>query len=104
MVIMISVYQFFLSNPSKSNLLNDQPGFKSYFLKGLYILAALAISGGLIFGALKMMGVFEQDATKPESWGHVLFNLIILSAIIHNLPFIIYNYSLVLSLAIRSSL
>ena len=82
MVIMISVYQFFLSNPSKSNLLNDQPGFKSYFLKGLYILAALAISGGLIFGALKMMGVFEQDATKPESWGHVLFNLIIFCAML----------------------
>jgi hypothetical protein len=50
--------------------------------KGLYVLAALAISGGLIFGALKLMGVFNQDASDPESWGHVLFNLILFCAML----------------------
>ncbi len=76
--ILITVYQRYLSNTSESSRVKDLPPFISFLVKGGYILAALAISGGLIFGALKMMGVFEQDASKSDSWGHLLFNLILL--------------------------
>ena len=77
LMILITIYQYYLANPSKANFLKNEPGFVAFFFKGLYILCALAISGGLIFGALKLMGVFEQDASKPESWGHIIFNLIL---------------------------
>ncbi len=82
LTIMITVYQYYMSNPSKANVFNNEQGFLSYFMKGMYILAALGISGGLIYGALKIMGVFEQDASKPESWGHIIFNLLLFSAML----------------------
>lgn len=77
MVIMITIYQYLLANPSKGYLLNDTPTPLAFIMKGIYVLAALGISFGLIYGALKMMGVFNQDATKPETWGSVIFNLIL---------------------------
>ena len=82
LMTLITVYQYYLANPSKGNLFKNEEGFLSYLTKGLYVLAALAISGGLIFGALKLMGVFNQDASDPESWGHVLFNLILFCAML----------------------
>lgn len=77
MVIMITLYQYFLANPSQANALSNSPGPLAFITKGLYILAALGISFGLIYGALKMMGIFNQDASKPETWGHLLFNIIL---------------------------
>jgi len=78
MVIMITIYQYFLANPSKGYLLNDTPSPLAFIMKGLYVLAALGISFGLIYGALKMMGVFNQDASQSDSWGHIIFNLLVL--------------------------
>ena len=75
--ILITIYQYFLANPSKINALKDTPGFLSFFLKGTYVLVGLFISGLLIFGALKLMGVFDQDGTKPESWAHIVLNLVL---------------------------
>ena len=75
--ILIFVYQRFLTNTGEANQFKDIPSGLSFILKGIYILVALAISSGLIFAALKIMGVFEQDASKPESWGNVIFNLIL---------------------------
>ena len=77
MVIMITIYQYYLANPSKANLLEQVSSPLGLFIKGCYILASLALSFGLIFGALKLMGVFEQDASKPNSWGHLIFNFIL---------------------------
>ena len=82
LMILITVYQYYMANPSKGNLFKDEQGFLSYLTKGLYVLAGLGISGGLIFGALKMMGVFNQNASDPESWGHILFNLILFCAML----------------------
>lgn len=82
MVIMITIYQYFLSNPSKGYLLKDSPRPLEFIMKGLYVLAALGISFGLIYGALKMMGVFNQDASKADSWGHIIFNLLVLCAML----------------------
>jgi len=87
MVIMITIYQFLLANPSKVNLLSDTPGPFVFVIKALYILASLGISFGLIYGTLKMMGVFNQDASNSDSWGHIIFNLILFSAMLG----IIYN-------------
>lgn len=77
MVIMITLYQSFLANPTQASFFNDLPGPLAFAMKSVYILAALGISYGLIYATLKMMGVFEQDASKPESWGHLIFNLIL---------------------------
>jgi hypothetical protein len=82
MVIMITIYQYYLSNPSKANLLESDSSPLVLFLKGFYILASLALSFGLIFGALQLMGVFDQDASKPNSWGHLIFNFILFCAML----------------------
>jgi hypothetical protein len=82
MVIMITIYQYYLANPSKANTLGDSPGILAFLMKSLYVLGALGISFGLIYGALKIMGVFEQDASKPESWGHIIFNLLLFSVML----------------------
>jgi len=82
MVIMITIYQYYFANPSKANMFKDSPGFMSYFLKGSYVIGALGLSAGLIYGALKLMGVFNQDASQPGSWGHIIFNLILFCAML----------------------
>jgi hypothetical protein len=63
-------------------MFSNEQGFMGYLLKGLYILAALGISGGLIYGALKMMGIFDQNASNPESWGHIIFNVLVFCAML----------------------
>jgi uncharacterized membrane protein len=75
--ILIFVYQRFLAKTGEAYDFKDVPSEIEIMLKGIYILVALVISGGLIYGALKIMGIFEQDASKPESWGHIIFNLIL---------------------------
>jgi hypothetical protein len=77
--ILITIYQKFLANPfsNSSSKIDQIPSGLAFLGKGLYILIALGTSAGLIFGALKLMGVFEQDASRPESWGHIIFNLLL---------------------------
>lgn len=84
LTIMITIYQYYMSNPSKANMFNDNdnPGFMTLMSKGLYILAALGISFGLIYGALNLMGIFNQDANKPQSWSHIIFNLVLFSGML----------------------
>ena len=74
-MIMITIYQYYIDNPSKQQ--SDTPTFMSFILKGIYVLGSLGLSGVLIYGALKIMGVFDQDASKPESLGHIIFNLLL---------------------------
>jgi hypothetical protein len=80
--VFIIVYQKFLANTAESGSINEIPSGLQFMLKGAYILVALFISGSLIFGLLSMMGVFEQDASKSDSWGHIIFNLLIFSAML----------------------
>lgn len=82
LTIMITIYQYYMSNPTKANMFTNNPGFLGLAGKGLYILAAIGISMGLIYGSLKLMGIFDQDAAKPSSWGHIIFNLILFSAML----------------------
>jgi hypothetical protein len=80
--IMITIYQYYMSNPSKANMFADNPGFMTLMIKGIYILSSIGISFGLIYGALKLMGIFNQDAGTPEGWGHIILNLILFSAML----------------------
>jgi hypothetical protein len=75
--LMITIYQYFLANDSKIGLLKDSPGFISFLFKGGYILASLGISGLLIYWLLKSIGIFNQDASKPETWIHTIFNVLL---------------------------
>jgi hypothetical protein len=72
-LIMIMIYQIYLSNPSTST--DSIPSFLTLFGKGMYILASIVISIGLVYGLMKFMGIFNQDASKPETWGYIFFNL-----------------------------
>jgi hypothetical protein len=81
LVLMITTYQYFVTNPLNGNEL-DTPGVLMFIGKALYILTSLGISFGLIYGALKIMGLFEQDASKLENWGHTIFNLILFCAML----------------------
>jgi hypothetical protein len=80
--LMITFYQYYLADPAKEQQIEDNIQLPGMFIKGLYIIGALGISIGLIYGALKMMGVFDEDAAKPESWGHIIFNLLIFCALL----------------------
>jgi len=79
LTIMITIYQYYMANPSKANMFANTPGFFTLLIKGLYILAALGISFGLIYGLLNLMGIFNQD---EETWGHLIFNLLLFSAML----------------------
>jgi hypothetical protein len=75
--ILIIVYQRFLANTGEAYQFKDVPSGIQVMLKGIYILVAVAVSGGLIYGLLKMMGIFNQDASNSETWGHMIFNVIL---------------------------
>ena len=75
-MMMIIIYQYYLSNPSKANLFQNSPGFFAYFSKSLYVIGALGLSGALIYWALQFMGVFNQNAADANSWGKIFFNLL----------------------------
>jgi hypothetical protein len=78
----IIVYQKYLANTAEIGRMNEVPTGLQFMIKGVYILVALFVSGLLLFGALSMMGVFEQDASKPQSWGHIIFHLLMFSAML----------------------
>ena len=73
---MILIYQFYITNPSKLQLFADAPIFFTFF-KGIYIVIALVLSGLLIYGSLNIMGIFNQNAVKPDTIGHTIFNLVL---------------------------
>jgi len=76
-MIMITIYQYYLANPSKANLLQNEPGVLSLIIRAFYILGSIGLSSLLIFYSLKFMGIFDQDASKPSSWGHIILNLLL---------------------------
>jgi hypothetical protein len=75
---MITLYQHYIADPSKANMFNNAPSFLSYLVKGTYILGSILISGFLLYQLSEKLGLFEQDASKPESWGRLIFNIALL--------------------------
>ena len=82
MFSMIYIYQYFLDNPSKSNMFSSAPTFFSFLLKGSYIIGALTLSGLMIYGVLKVMGLFDGSGSNYNSWTHYLINFILLGTLI----------------------
>ena len=75
--MMCIVYQYTLMHGSQADALSGVPTFLSLFIKGLYVIGSLVISGLLIYEALNLMGFFNQNANTPETWGHFIINLLI---------------------------
>ena len=78
LVIMIYFYQIVLSDPTKF----PKTDILTIFVKALYILFALGASFGLIYAALHLMGIFDQDFSDPKSWSNTIFNFILLCAML----------------------
>jgi hypothetical protein len=81
-VIMITIYQYFLANASQIDALKNMPGPFAFIIKALYVLSALGISYGLIYGLLVLLGVFNQDSTNTNNWGHWILNIFLFSAML----------------------
>ncbi len=79
---MISIYQYFLANPANSNLLDNAPGFVTFLLRGSYIIIALTLSGLMIYGLLKLMGVLDQDGSNYNSIKHYLVDFVLFATMI----------------------
>lgn len=92
-MIMISIYQYYISNPNKGSMFYNKSTFLSYFLKGIIALFSIALLGVLIYFALKLMGVFEQDASKTQNVIHIVFNLLLLCIVLGILYKLATTYS-----------
>jgi len=81
MVVMIYLFQYFFTNPSKSSTFSEAPTFMT-FMKSFYILAALCISGLLLYSLLSILGTFNQDSTNKSALGHTILNYIMLAGML----------------------
>lgn len=82
MFSMISIYQYFLANPAKSNLLDNAPGFVTFLIRGFYIIIALTLSGLMIYGLLQLMGVLDQNGSSNSTWKHYIIDFILFATLI----------------------
>lgn len=92
-MIMISIYQYYISNPNKASMFYSKSTFLSYFLKGIIALFSIALLGVLIYFALKLMGIFEQDASKTSNVIHIIFNVLLLCIVLGILYKLATTYS-----------
>ena len=76
--LMIFVYHYFFTNPSKSGLYADSPTFVKIISRSVYILGAISISGLLIYSLLSWIGAFKQDSYTSDSIGSTVLNYIML--------------------------
>ena len=81
-VLMIYLFQYFFSNPSMAGAYGESPGFFSFISTTIYILAALGISGFLMYWLLKMLGSFNQDTYNKSNIGHTILNYLMLAGML----------------------
>ena len=81
MVLMIYLFQFYFTNPSKANTFSGAPTFMS-FMKSFYILAALGISGFLLYTILSLLGTFNQETAGKSSIGNTILNYLMLAGML----------------------
>ena len=79
MFSMAMVYYYYINNAGSGSLnIETIPGLP-FFLKPLYILFSVAISGGLIYFLLDKIGVLEQDEPKDAgAWLKMIVNTLVL--------------------------
>ena len=82
MVLMIYLFQYFFVNPSRSSAYGDSPGFFTFMSTTVYILAALGISGFLMYTLLNLLGSFDQDSYNKSSIGSTILNYIMLAGML----------------------
>ena len=80
-VVMIYIYQNVLSDPKNIHETSNT-SILTIIGKAFYILFALGASFGLIYAALHLMGIFDQDFSNPESWGYAIFNVVLFCAML----------------------
>jgi hypothetical protein len=76
---MVTMYNYYFNNLSSVSL-DKIPGW-TFFLKSLYVLFSVGISGGLIYFLLKQMGVLDQGLEQPKEagqWVKIIVNTLVL--------------------------
>ncbi len=76
--LMIFVYHYFFTNPSKSGLYGESPTLVKLLTRGIYILGSIGISGLLIYSILSWIGAFKQNSYTSDTIGSTALNIIML--------------------------
>jgi hypothetical protein len=81
-VLMIYLFQYFFQNPSMASAYGSSPGFFSFISTTIYILAALGISGFLMYWLLNVLGTFNQDTYNKSNIWHTILNYLMLAGML----------------------
>jgi MFS family permease len=81
-VLMIYLFQYFFQNPSMASSYGSSPGFFSFISTTIYILAALGISGFLMYWLLNVLGTFNQDTYNKSNIWHTILNYLMLAGML----------------------
>lgn len=76
--LMIFVYQYFLTNPSKWSSSDSDTSLFSLLTKTVYIIGALGISGLLLYGLVSWLGAFDKNSYTSSHIGPTILNYIML--------------------------
>jgi hypothetical protein len=76
--LMIFVYHYFFTHPSKSGFYGESPTLVKLLTRGIYILGAMGVSGLLIYGILSWIGAFKQNSYTSDTIGSTALNIIML--------------------------
>jgi len=76
--IMILVYHYLFTHPSKSGQAGSAPTFLGNLSTVAYVLGAFSISGFLIYSLLSWIGAFKQNSYTSDSIGSTLLNYVML--------------------------
>ena len=76
--IMILVYHYLFTHPSKSGQSGSVPSFLGNLSTVAYVLGAFSISGFLIYSLLSWIGAFKQNSYTSDSIGSTILNYVML--------------------------
>jgi hypothetical protein len=76
--IMILLYHYFFTHPSKSGQAGAAPSFLGNLATGSYVLGAFCLSGFLIYTLLSWMDAFSQNSYTIDSIGSTILNYVML--------------------------
>ena len=76
--IMILVYHYLFTHPSKSGQAGSAPTFLGNLSTIAYVLGAFCISGFLIYSLLSWIGAFKQNSYTSDSIGSTILNYVML--------------------------